>query len=95
MSREFTQVGVVGLGTMGAGIAEVLARYGISVVAVEVDEAARRGRSRAHRAVRPRAPSPAARPVSRSARPCWPDISVGTDLAALAEADLVIEAVPE
>jgi 3-hydroxybutyryl-CoA dehydrogenase len=36
MSREFTKVGVVGLGTMGAGIAEVFARNGIEVVAVEV-----------------------------------------------------------
>ena len=26
MARELTEVGVVGLGTMGAGIAEVLAR---------------------------------------------------------------------
>ncbi|MFN2624628.1 MAG: 3-hydroxyacyl-CoA dehydrogenase NAD-binding domain-containing protein, partial [Mycobacteriales bacterium] len=37
--REFTKVGVVGLGTMGAGIAEVLARSGLQVVGVEADEA--------------------------------------------------------
>ena len=37
--REFRTVGVVGLGTMGAGIAEVLARSGVSVVGVEVDAA--------------------------------------------------------
>ena len=35
MPREFRTVGVVGLGTMGAGIAEVLARAGLSVVGVE------------------------------------------------------------
>ena len=29
MSREFTKVGVIGLGTMGAGIVEVFARNGI------------------------------------------------------------------
>ena len=37
MTREFTKVGVVGLGTMGAGIVEVFARNGIEVVAVERD----------------------------------------------------------
>jgi 3-hydroxybutyryl-CoA dehydrogenase len=40
MAREFTKVGVVGLGTMGAGITEVFARNGLEVVAVERDEAA-------------------------------------------------------
>jgi 3-hydroxybutyryl-CoA dehydrogenase len=40
VAREFRQVGVVGLGTMGAGITEVFARTGLSVVAVEKDEAA-------------------------------------------------------
>ena len=40
MAREFSKVGVIGLGTMGAGIVEVFARNGIDVVAVEVDEAA-------------------------------------------------------
>ena len=38
MAREFNQVGVIGLGTMGAGIAEVLARKGVSVVGIESDE---------------------------------------------------------
>ena len=37
MAREFSTVGVVGLGTMGAGIAEVFARHGLAVVAVERD----------------------------------------------------------
>lgn len=40
MAREFSTVGVIGLGTMGAGIVEVFARNGIDVVAVEVDDAA-------------------------------------------------------
>ena len=45
MARELNEVGVVGLGTMGAGIAEVLARAGLSVTAVEInDEALARGR---------------------------------------------------
>ena len=37
MAREFGCVGVVGLGTMGAGIAEVVARTGIRVIGVELD----------------------------------------------------------
>ena len=41
---EIRQVAVVGLGTMGAGIAEVFARAGICVVAIEADaDALRRG----------------------------------------------------
>ncbi|MEO6144669.1 MAG: 3-hydroxyacyl-CoA dehydrogenase NAD-binding domain-containing protein, partial [Dermatophilaceae bacterium] len=36
MSRDFATVGVIGLGTMGAGIVEVFARNGLDVVAVEV-----------------------------------------------------------
>ena len=44
-SREFSTIGVVGLGTMGAGIAEVFARNGFSVIGVEVnDEGLERGR---------------------------------------------------
>ena len=39
MARDFTTVGVIGLGTMGAGIVEVFARNGIDVIAVDVDEA--------------------------------------------------------
>ena len=47
MAREFTKVGVVGLGTMGAGITEVFARSGLEVVAVERDEDGARSGSRA------------------------------------------------
>ncbi|HET9944981.1 MAG TPA: 3-hydroxybutyryl-CoA dehydrogenase, partial [Actinomycetes bacterium] len=38
MGREFATVGVVGLGTMGAGIVEVFARNGLQVVGVEPSE---------------------------------------------------------
>ena len=45
MAREFKQIGVIGLGTMGAGIAEVFARNGFNVVGVEQsDEQVERGR---------------------------------------------------
>ena len=38
-ARDFASVGVIGLGTMGAGIVEVVALIGLDVVAVEVDQA--------------------------------------------------------
>ena len=45
MGREFATVGVIGLGTMGAGIVEVFAREGLSVIGVEPnEEALERGR---------------------------------------------------
>ncbi len=43
--RDFRSIGVVGLGTMGAGIAEIFARNGFQVVGVELnDETLERGR---------------------------------------------------
>jgi 3-hydroxybutyryl-CoA dehydrogenase len=94
MAREFKQVGVIGLGTMGAGIVEVLARSGLQVVAVEKDDAAvAHGRGHVEgstgRAVE-RGKLSAEEQQALLGR-----ITYGTDLAALAEADLVIEAVPE
>jgi len=45
VAREFRTVGVVGLGTMGAGIVEVFARNGLQVIAAETDtDAVDRGR---------------------------------------------------
>ena len=38
-SRTFTTIGVVGLGTMGAGIVEVIARNGYSVIAIDISTA--------------------------------------------------------
>ena len=38
MARDIKTIGVVGLGTMGAGITEVFARNGYTVVGVEVDD---------------------------------------------------------
>ena len=37
--RTFATIGVVGLGTMGAGIAEVFARNGFTVIGVELNDA--------------------------------------------------------
>jgi 3-hydroxybutyryl-CoA dehydrogenase len=94
MTREFRQVGVVGLGTMGAGIVEVFARNGLSVIAVETDDAAlTRGRTHVEHST--------GRAVARGKlteaeqRELLARVDFGTDLKALADADLVVEAVPE
>ncbi|GAA3036999.1 3-hydroxyacyl-CoA dehydrogenase family protein [Actinokineospora globicatena] len=94
MAREIAVVGVVGLGTMGAGIAEVVARSGIRVVAVDLDAAGvERGRGHVEHST---ARAVAKGKLDDDARQGLLDlVSYGTDLADLADADLVIEAVPE
>ena len=94
MTREFQRVGVVGLGTMGAGIIEVIARNGLSVVAVDVDETAlARGRGHVEHSTE--------RAVARGKLAAAEQqellrrIEFGTDLGTLADVDLVVEAVPE
>ncbi len=94
MAREIGTVGVVGLGTMGAGIAEVVARAGLDVVGVETgDDALAAGRGHLERST--------ARAVDRGrlaederdglvAR-----VRFTTSLGDLAGCDLVVEAVPE
>jgi len=94
MAREFSTVGVVGLGTMGAGIAEVFARNGIAVVGIEQSaDWLERGRDHLR--------SSTERAVSRgkltadAQQEILGRILLTTDTAALADADLVVEAVPE
>jgi 3-hydroxybutyryl-CoA dehydrogenase len=94
VAREFRTVGVVGLGTMGAGIAEVLARTGVAVVAVEVDDERVRHAREAIEASTLRALSRGK--LAEDARVALlARIRYATALEDLAEADLVIEAVPE
>ena len=94
MAREFRTVGVVGLGTMGAGIAEVFARNGLEVVAVEVDAAAvERGRS--HLETSTRRAIERGKLTEEDAATLLDRITTTTSLADLADADLVVEAVPE
>jgi 3-hydroxybutyryl-CoA dehydrogenase len=87
-------IGVIGGGTMGAGIAEVCARAGSRIVVVEVDEqsAARcweRIESSIRHAVR------AGRLADDAAEEALARIDVATTLEATGSADLVIEAAPE
>jgi len=94
MAREISQVGVVGLGTMGAGIAEVFARSGLDVIAVEKDdESIVRGRGHVEhsttRAVR------RGKLSSDEAAALVGRITFSTELADLKEVELVVEAVPE
>jgi 3-hydroxybutyryl-CoA dehydrogenase len=94
MAREFTKVGVIGLGTMGAGIVEVLARNGIDVVAIEVDDGAlARGKGKL---VRSTGRAVARGKLSEADQAALIGrVTLATDLAGLAGCQLVIEAVPE
>ncbi|MDX2851328.1 3-hydroxybutyryl-CoA dehydrogenase [Streptomyces sp. PA03-3a] len=92
--RPFPTVAIIGLGTMGTGIAEVVARAGHEVVGIEIDDAA------AHRAVAA-LESSTARAVQReriteSERgDILARFRTFPDLQAAADADLVIEVVTE
>jgi 3-hydroxybutyryl-CoA dehydrogenase len=94
MARDFKTIGVVGLGTMGAGITEVFARHGYDVVGIEVDDdAVARGRQHLEHST--------ARAVSRGklseedAEQLRGRVTFATSLAELKDADLVVEAVVE
>ncbi|NUP45718.1 MAG: 3-hydroxyacyl-CoA dehydrogenase family protein [Catenulispora sp.] len=94
MPREFTTIGVVGLGTMGAGIAEVMARNGISVIGVEVD-AAGVDRGRAHLQASVARAVKGGKLTDDEAAALHERITYTTSLEDLAAAELVVEAVPE
>lgn len=94
MAMEFTRVGIVGSGIMGAGIAEVAAACGHTVVV--------RGRSQSSaEAVRAAVASSLERQVAKER--CTEEgrdatlerVTVTTDVGALADMDLVIESVVE
>ena len=94
MARDFKTVGVVGLGTMGAGIAEVLARNGIAVFGVELDPAAL-DRGRAHLADSTGRAVARGKLSAEDAEALNSRVTFTTELADLAEVELVIEAIPE
>ncbi len=94
MGRRFAKVGVVGLGTMGAGIAEVFARSGLEVVAVEIDDAAvERGRTHVEDST---GRALARGKLTEADRDAMIErITFSSSLEDLADAELVVEAIPE
>ncbi|WP_103344290.1 3-hydroxyacyl-CoA dehydrogenase family protein [Amycolatopsis sp. CA-126428] len=94
MARDISTVGVVGLGTMGAGIAEVLARSGLDVVTVELDDAGvERGRGHLEHSTERALSGGKLDAPGRAA--LLGRIRYSTSLSDLSEVDLVIEAIPE
>lgn len=92
--REFGSIGIVGLGTMGAGIAEVFARSGFKVVGVEISpESLARGRRHLENST--------GRAVTRGKiseadqQELLGRITLTTDLEDLRDVDMVVEAVVE
>ncbi|MEV6991813.1 3-hydroxybutyryl-CoA dehydrogenase [Streptomyces sp. NPDC093228] len=87
-------IAVVGLGTMGTGIAEVLARAGREVVGIDIDEAAATKAVAALDAATARAVD-RGRLTEQERDDALARFRTFTDLQAAADADLVIEVVPE
>ncbi|WP_455360394.1 3-hydroxyacyl-CoA dehydrogenase family protein [Streptomyces sp. SYSU K21746] len=87
-------IAVVGLGTMGTGIAEVLARAGREVIGIDVSEAADRQAVAALEASTARAVE-RERLTEQERRDLLSRFRTFSELQAAADADLVIEVVPE
>ncbi|HTR70310.1 MAG TPA: 3-hydroxybutyryl-CoA dehydrogenase [Mycobacteriales bacterium] len=91
---DIRSVGVVGLGTMGAGIVEVFARAGLEVVAVEIShELLALGRSRLEGSLAKAVDRGKLSTEDRDAQ--LARVRFTTDRRDLASVDLVTEAVPE
>jgi 3-hydroxybutyryl-CoA dehydrogenase len=94
VAREFRKVGVVGLGTMGAGIAEVLARNGLHVVGVEpTEDGLARGRGHIEHSTSRALSRGKLTEAERDA--IFERIELTTELERLDDVDLAIEAIPE
>ncbi|MEU9116782.1 3-hydroxybutyryl-CoA dehydrogenase [Streptomyces sp. NPDC048483] len=91
---SLSTVAVVGLGTMGTGIAEVLTRAGREVIGIDTDEAAARNAVAALEAATARAVQ-RERITERERADALARFRTFSDLQAAADADLVIEVVPE
>ncbi|MGW4893789.1 3-hydroxyacyl-CoA dehydrogenase family protein [Kitasatospora sp. NPDC004240] len=94
MERPFPTVAVVGLGTMGAGVAVAVAKSGRKVIGIEANEdSAARALARIEESTE-RAVT-RGRITAEERAGLLARLSVGHELAAAAGADLVIEEVPE
>lgn len=93
-SPSLSTVAIVGLGTMGTGIAEVLTRAGREVIGIDTDETAARRAVSALETATARAVQ-RERLTERERQDALARFRTFTDLQAAADADLVIEVVPE
>ncbi|MFF2961714.1 3-hydroxyacyl-CoA dehydrogenase family protein [Streptomyces sp. NPDC057963] len=94
MDTPLSTIAVVGLGTMGTGIAEVLARAGHEVIGIDIDDAAARHAVAALEAATARAVR-RGRITEGERNDALARFRTFHDLRAAAEAELVIEVVPE
>ncbi|MEU9618972.1 3-hydroxybutyryl-CoA dehydrogenase [Streptomyces sp. NPDC048155] len=94
MDTPLSTIAVVGLGTMGTGIAEVLARAGHEVIGIDIDDAAARQAVAALEAATARAVR-RGRITEGERNDALARFRTFHDLRAAAEAELVIEVVPE
>jgi 3-hydroxybutyryl-CoA dehydrogenase len=94
MAREIGRVGVVGLGAMGAGIAQLCVEAGVDTVGREVSlELAERARDRVGHFLTRKVEKGQLEPAARDA--ALGRLSLTTELTDLAGCDLVIEAIVE
>ncbi|MEU6016409.1 3-hydroxybutyryl-CoA dehydrogenase [Streptomyces sp. NPDC047515] len=94
MDTPLSTIAVVGLGTMGTGIAEVLARAGHEVIGIDISEAATRQAVASLEAATARAVR-RERITEQERSHVLARFRTFGDLRAAAEAELVIEVVPE
>jgi 3-hydroxybutyryl-CoA dehydrogenase len=94
VARQFSKVGVVGVGVRGAGIVEVLARSGLDVVGIEQDDASV---DRAQRTLEQSLQGAVAAGAltEEQQSEALGHITLRRELSDLADCELVIEAVPE
>ncbi len=91
---DISEVGVVGCGLMGSGIAEISAKSGFSVVVREVDdEFLEAGRSRIKRSMDRAVEKEKMTAEERDS--AWDKLTFTTDIADMAKCDIVIEAIVE
>ena len=94
MTHEISTVGVIGLGTMGSGIAEIVSRSGYRVIAIDMSDAALAS-------ARANVEASTARALKRGKLTeddrdsLLGRVTYSTKLEDLSAADLVIEAIPE